>query len=230
MTDIARQLEGHGAQGTAHAVVAIELRAFRQDQRHRGQGQYVVHQGRLAEQSLQGGDRRLGADDPTLAFEGVQKRGFLATDIGAGTDADFHVESLAAAADIGAEIAGGAGDVQGFAQGRHGLGIFRAYIDVAVAGPDGEAGNGHALDQQEGVAFHQHAVGEGAGVAFVGVADDVLLRSLGTTHRAPFDPGGERRAAASAQAGIEYGGGGLFATEGDGPGQALEAAVGTVIL
>jgi hypothetical protein len=45
----------------------------------------------------------------------------------------------------------------------------------AVA-PTGEAGDGHALDQQERIAFHQHAVGEGAAVALVGVADDVLLR------------------------------------------------------
>ncbi|MNN24237.1 hypothetical protein D3C81_1376630 [compost metagenome] len=49
MTNIARQLEGHGAQGAAHAVIAIELRALGQNLRHRGQSQHVVHQRRLAE-------------------------------------------------------------------------------------------------------------------------------------------------------------------------------------
>ncbi|MNP50149.1 hypothetical protein D3C76_1443940 [compost metagenome] len=34
MTNIARQLEGHGAQGAAHAVITIELRTLGQNQRH----------------------------------------------------------------------------------------------------------------------------------------------------------------------------------------------------
>ena len=230
VTNIARQLEGHGAQRAAHAVIAIELRALGQNQWHRSQGQHVVHQGRQAEQALQRRNRWLGADDPALAFERVQQRGFLTADVSAGTDAYFHIEGLAAAADIGAEVTGGPGDVQRLAQCGHGLWIFRAHIDVTVAGPDGETGNGHAFDQQEGVAFHQHAVGEGAGVAFVGVAHNVLLRSLGGAHRAPFDPGREGCAATATQARIEHGGRGLLAAQGDGLGQALETAVGPVIL
>ncbi|MNR05606.1 hypothetical protein D3C85_1216480 [compost metagenome] len=200
MTNIARQLEGHGAQGTAHAVIAIELRTLGQNQRHRGQSQHVVHQRRQAEQTLQGRNWRLGTNDPALAFEGVQQRGFFTTDVSTGTDSHFHIEGLAAAADIGAEVTGVSGDVQRRTQRGHSIGIFRANIDVAVSGPDAETGNGHAFDQQEGVAFHQHAVGESAGVAFVGVAYDVLLRSFGRTYRAPFDPGGESRAATATQA------------------------------
>jgi hypothetical protein len=42
------------------------------------------------------------------------------------------------------------------------MGIFGADIDVAVSGADGDACNGHALDEDEGIAFHDHAVGEGA--------------------------------------------------------------------
>ena len=56
-----------------------------------------------------------------------------------------------------------------------GVRIFRADIDVALGGADRDAGDGHAFDQHEGIAFHDHAVGEGAAVAFVGVADDVFL-------------------------------------------------------
>ncbi len=82
-----------------------------------------------------------------------------------------------------------------------GVGIFGADIDVAVGGAHRDAGNGHAFDQHEGIAFHDHAVGEGAGIAFVGVADDVFLLRWGVGHRAPFDAGGEARAAAAAQAG-----------------------------
>ena len=52
--------------------------------------------------------------------------------------------------------------------------IFRADVDVALGRADGDAGDRHALDQHEGIALHDHAVGEGAAVAFVGVADDVF--------------------------------------------------------
>ena len=35
---------------------------------------------------------------------------------------------------------------------------------------DRDAGNRHALDQHEGITLHDHAVGEGAAVALVGIA------------------------------------------------------------
>ena len=78
--------------------------------------------------------------------------------------------------------------------------IFGADVDVALGRADGDAGNGHAFDQHERIAFHDHAVGEGAAVAFVGVADDVLPIALGVGDRLPLDAGRESRAAAAAQA------------------------------
>ena len=82
-----------------------------------------------------------------------------------------------------------------------GVRIFGADVDVAIGGAHRDAGNGHAFDQHEGVAFHDHAVGEGARIAFVGITDDVFLLRPGVGHRAPFDAGGEASAAAAAQAG-----------------------------
>ena len=73
---------------------------------------------------------------------------------------------------------------------------------IAAGGPDGEGGDGHALDEHERIAFHDHAVGVGAAVAFVGVADDVFLVARRLEHGAPLDAGGETRAAAPAQARI----------------------------
>jgi hypothetical protein len=49
-----------------------------------------------------------------------------------------------------------------------------------LRGADGQTGDRHALDQHEGIVFHHHAIGEGAGIAFVGIADDVLLGGLRT--------------------------------------------------
>ena len=80
-------------------------------------------------------------------------------------------------------------------------GILGADVDVALGGADGDAGDGHAFDEAVRVAFHQHAVGEGAAVALVGVAADVFLVGLGVVHGLPLDAGREAGAAAAAQAG-----------------------------
>ncbi len=93
-------------------------------------------------------------------------------------------------------------DVNCALQGAERVGIFRAEVDVAAGGADGESGNGHALDQDEGIAFHDHAVGVGAAVAFVRVADDIFLVVRRVKNGSPFDPGGETRAAAPAKSGV----------------------------
>ena len=81
-------------------IVAIELGTLGQDDRHAGQGDDVVDDGRLAEQALDRRQRRLEADDAALAFEALQQRGLFAADIGAGAQAELDVEGLAAARDI----------------------------------------------------------------------------------------------------------------------------------
>ena len=52
------------------------------------------------------------------------------------------------------------------------------------------------------IALQHAAVHEGAGVALVGVADDVLLRALALGDRRPLQPGRVTRAAAAAQAAL----------------------------
>src|SRR5690606_7704051 len=56
--------------------------------------------------------------------------------------------------------------------------------------------------QRIGIAFHDHAIGEGAGIAFVRIADDVLLRAGRAGDRLPLDARREARAAPAAQAGL----------------------------
>ena len=97
--------------------------------------------------------------------------------------------------------------VRGQSNGRvelgNGVRIFAADIDVALLRADRMGGDRHALDQLEGIAFHQHAVGEGAAVALVGVADDVFARARRLGDGAPLDPGRKPRPAAPAQARCE---------------------------
>ncbi len=78
--------------------------------------------------------------------------------------------------------------------------IFGADVDVAHRRAGRDGGDRHALDEEERVALHQHAVGEGAAVALVGVADDIFLIRLRPGDRAPLDPRRKAGAASSAQA------------------------------
>ena len=82
--------------------------------------------------------------------------------------------------------------------------IFGAHVDVAFAGADGVGGDGHAFEHAVRVALEHAAVHEGAGIAFVGVADDVFrVVPVGLGDRAPLQAGGKAGAAASAQAALE---------------------------
>ncbi len=177
MAHIAGDLDRDRAARAAHAEVPVILRALFDDHRHRGERDHVVDDRRLAEQALMRRQRRLGAHDAALAFQGVQQRRFLAADIGARADADLHVEGVAGAEHRRPEHAVLAGDRHRLFHGGDGAGIFRADVDIALGRAGRDAGNRHALDQHEGIALHDHAVGEGAAVALVGVADDVFLRT-----------------------------------------------------
>ena len=148
------------------------------------------------------GKRRLVAHHAALAFQAFQQRGLFAADVGSRAAPHFQQEALAAAGQAFAQIARARGALDGLDERALGLRILRAEVDVALLGADGEARDRHALDQRERIAFHEHAVREGARVAFVGVADDVLGRGRGIQHRLPFDAGREGRAATTAQAGI----------------------------
>ncbi len=110
------------------------------------------------------------------------------------------------------------------------MGIFRADVDVALAGADRDGRDRHALDHHEGIALHDHAVGKGAAVALVGIADDVFAVGAGLRHRLPLDAGREAGAATAAQAG-----GGDFGQDAVGtklqcPLKALVALVSPVVL
>ena len=89
---------------------------------------------------------------------------------------------------------------QGDLQPADGQGILGAAVDVAVLRADGIAGDDHALDDRVGIAFQGGAIHEGARVALVGVADDVLGPALRLAGQLPLGAGGEAAAAAPAQA------------------------------
>ena len=79
--------------------------------------------------------------------------------------------------------------------------VFGSDVDVGLVGPHGVRPDEHALEYRVRVALQDCPVHERAGVALVGVADDVLLVPGGVMAELPLEPGREPGAAAPAQAG-----------------------------
>ena len=113
-------------------------------------------------------------------------------------------------------------------QRAEGVRIFGTQIDEALRCPDGDGGDCHTLDQGEGVALHQHAVGKGAAIAFIGVADNVFLVTLGVVNGFPFDARREAGTATTTQAGDANLFNGCGTANGNGFLKPFEAAMGPV--
>ena len=77
--------------------------------------------------------------------------------------------------------------------------VFGADVEEAVLGADGEAADDHPLDHVQRIGLQHAAVHEGAGIAFVGVADEVAGLFLGGGGHRPFLPGGKAAAAPAAE-------------------------------
>ncbi|MNU94527.1 hypothetical protein D3C71_845130 [compost metagenome] len=91
------------------------------------------------------------------------------------------------------------GDVDCLAHRGNRMRIFGTGIDVSPGRTGRDAGDHHALDQHKGIAFHDHPVGKGGAVAFVGIADDIFLRRHRLHHSLPLDAGRETGTAAPSQ-------------------------------
>src|SRR4051794_15039006 len=230
VADVAGELDRHRTARATHAEIGIGLGAFGQDEGDGGERQHVVDDGRLAEQAVMRGQWRLCAHEATTAFEAFQQRGLFAANVSAGADAHLEIEAVRGTTDVRAEIAAALRSLDGRVHRLDRVRIFAADVDVTLGRADGNAGGCHALDDEKGIAFHDHAVGEGAAVAFVGVADDELAIRFRLRDRLPLYAGREACAAAAAQAGrrhfIEDG----FRAERQRAFEALVAAMGAVVI
>ena len=89
----------------------------------------------------------------------------------------------AAAEDVVAEVAARLGVGDRLGEALDGQRVLGAHVDVALVRADRVAADEHALDDGVRVALEDGAVHERAGVALVGVADDVLLVAPATGAR-----------------------------------------------
>ena len=169
------------------------------------------------------------------ALQRVQQRRLLAADVGAEAARDLQVKGERAARGGGAakrsvaDEAGGLRLSDGRVEDVVSLRVLVAEVDDAGHRANDVGGDGHGLDEQVRVEVQQRAVLEGAGLALVGVADDVLQVAGGLADGLPLRSEGEARAAASKKAagaqGLEGVGGGVLLDEAL---QTRVAAIGAV--
>ena len=103
------------------------------------------------------------------------------------------------AEDVPADVARGVGLVERLGQALLGEGQLAPDVEERLGGTDGVAAMSDALDELVGVALHEHAVLEGAGLALVAV-DHEVAREHARRAEAPLHAGGEAGAAAAQEA------------------------------
>jgi hypothetical protein len=171
---LAHERENLGARVFLYAGLRIFVRAHFKDNRDIGPCLDVVDCGRLTVYPALDGERRALARLPGLAFNRMDERGLLAAHERARTLDYLEVER-----ETGAEyVLSQEPEVPGLAQGYHemfyGQGILGTHVQHALCGPGSVGGDYHAFDDAVRVPLEYAAVHVSAGVALVGVADEVL--------------------------------------------------------
>ena len=119
--------------------------------------------------------------------------------MGSGAQPDFQVEIEARAEDVLAQQAPLAALPDRVLDPLDGHRIFGPHVEEAAMGADGETADQHTFDHVERITFQHAAVHERAGVALVGVADEVADRVGRLRAHLPFLPGRISASASAAQ-------------------------------
>ena len=191
----------------------------------------VVDVGGLAPEAFLRGERRPRMGTAGKAFKRGDEGCFFAADECSCALHQLDVEVEATIEDVVAEQAVFACLLDGAVEAAHGQRIFGADVDDSFCGAHHVCADDHAFEQGVRVAFDLVAVHVGAGVAFVGVADDVFDVGLGFGEEVPLVTGEEARATAATKAGcfdlLDYG---VFAAVDQDLVEGLIAADGDVFL
>ena len=170
-----------------------------QDRRRDGDRLDIVDRRRAAVEPDRGRERRLQARLALLAFEAFEEPRLLAADVGAGAAVQVDFEVVAGAAGVLADEPRGIGLLDRRLKPLRLVVELAADIDVGGADPHPDAGQQTALDQLVRIVPQDVAVLAGAGLALVGIDDEIGRPVAGLRHERPFEPGREAGAAAAAQ-------------------------------
>ena len=165
---------------------------------HVGDGLYVVDDGRLGVEALDGGEGRLHARVAAVALQAGEQRGLLAALVRTGAAVDDDAQVCVGAEDFFAQEALLGRLLDGLDQACVAEVILAADVDEGDLRLDCEGAQDDALDQLMRVVLHDDAVFEGAGLRLVGVDDEVARH--GRRQKAPLHARGEAGAAAAADA------------------------------
>ena len=227
--DIAAHAHGASAAVAGGAHFGIFLWAHGDDVLHMADRFHIVHDGRLHVEAEHGWEIRwLDAGVGAFAFEGFEKAGFLAANVGASALVDIDVEVKAGAEDVFSEKTFGAGFLDGVPNDLGRFGEFAADVDVGEVDIRGEGGYSEAFDELVRVLVKDVAVLECARLGFVAVDDDVVVLAVFVFDEAPLGTGGEARSATATQVSGFHHVDDLTGLHGDGFFQGLVATVGDV--
>ena len=173
--------------------------------RHNGRnvapGFHVIDVGRLAPQSFLRRKRRPWARSACNAFERSDQRRLLAANKGARSLHQLDIEVESATENVRAQQSVLPRLLDGPAQPSHRQRILGAHIDDALRCAHGVGADDHPLEQRMGIALNLVAVHVSAGIALIGIADDVLFIRLRLGKEVPLVAGQKPGSAASAQPG-----------------------------
>ena len=193
LEDLSRHAEQTSAGRVLRAGRGERSAAFGDDVEHVDQRLHVVFERRLPEQADLEGERRLVSRLSPLPLDGVEERGLLAANVGAGTTPHLDVDAEQAS------VAGLCDRVlDPFPRQR----ILGPHVNESFSTPGRECRDGHALDQCERVALQQDAVFERSRLRLVRVADQVVRANWRVCDRLPLATGRKRGAAATEKPGL----------------------------
>ena len=167
-----------------------------------GQGLDVVDDGRAFIKSRHGRERRLELGLAPASLDGFEHRRLLAADVGARPHVHVDVEIEAGAENVTAQVSFAIGFGQGRFQPFDAENVFSTDVKVGYLGADGVGSERHAFQHHMRVALHDHPVLEGARLAFVGVAAEILGLVRILRHEAPLEAGREPGPAAALEVGV----------------------------
>src|SRR6267142_1576027 len=174
----ADKLQTTGAPG---ALRGEPIDTPRENLRHVDESLDVIeHRGLLPQTGLYG-KRRLVARFGSMPLNRLHQRGFLAADVAAGTDKDFEFEIKFTAEDFFLEM------------------VLMTNVEDSALRAGDDAGDEHSFDEEMRKMRHDEAVFDRAGLAFIGVADDVFHRVALFADEIPLHAGRKSGAAHTAK-------------------------------
>ena len=197
--DVSAHADELEAGRTAGALGHVPVGALEEDHGYVGKRLDVVDDCRFPEEAVRHGKGRLQARLRPATLEHLEERALLAADVAARAREDLEVERVRGAEDLRAKDAAGVRRRDGIAEDACLGPVLVADVYDAAPRASDDPGERHALDEEVWHGGEDAAVLDGARLALVGVADDVLLVAGRVADGLPLDGGREAGAAHAAE-------------------------------